>query len=53
MRRAPAPITAQLILSVTNLQEAYARALLVDREALAGARRSEDVWGAHRLLLDT
>jgi L-rhamnose isomerase / sugar isomerase len=41
-----------MLLSVMNLQEAYAKALLVDREALAEARRSGDVLGAHRLLLD-
>src|ERR671917_451018 len=41
-----------MILSVTNLQETYARALLVDRQALNEARRSGDVLGAHRVLLD-
>ena len=41
-----------MILSVTNLQEAYAEALLVDRQALDQARRSGDVLGAHRVLLD-
>jgi L-rhamnose isomerase / sugar isomerase len=41
-----------VLLSVMNLQEAYAKALLVDRTALAEARRSGDVLGAHRLLLD-
>jgi L-rhamnose isomerase / sugar isomerase len=41
-----------MILSVTNLQEAYAKALLVDRRALDEARRSGDVLGAHRVLLD-
>jgi L-rhamnose isomerase/sugar isomerase len=41
-----------MILSVTNLQEAYAKALLVDRRALNEARRSGDVLGAHRTLLD-
>ncbi|MDP8949345.1 MAG: L-rhamnose isomerase [Actinomycetota bacterium] len=41
-----------MILSVTNLQEAYAKALLVDRPALDKARRSGDVLGAHRTLLD-
>jgi L-rhamnose isomerase/sugar isomerase len=41
-----------MILSVMNLQEAYAKALLVDRAALADARHSGDVLGAHRLLLD-
>lgn len=41
-----------MILSVTNLQEAYAKALLVDRSVLAEARRSGDVLLAHRTLLD-
>jgi len=41
-----------MILSVTNLQEAYAKALLVDRQALKEARHSGDVLGAHRTLLD-
>ncbi len=41
-----------MILSVMNLQEAYAKALLVDRQALNEARQSGDVLGAHRVLLD-
>jgi L-rhamnose isomerase / sugar isomerase len=41
-----------MILSVTNLQEAYAKALLVDRAALQEARHAGDVLLAHRLLLD-
>ncbi len=41
-----------MILSVTNLQEAYAKALLVDREALREAQRTGDVLAGHRLLLD-
>ena len=41
-----------MILSVTNLQEAYAKALLVDRRTLDEARHSGDVLGAHRTLLD-
>jgi L-rhamnose isomerase/sugar isomerase len=41
-----------MILSVTNLQVAYAKALLVDRAALAEARHEGDVLGAHRVLLD-
>ena len=32
-----------MVLSVVNLQEAYAKALLVDRAALAGAQRAGDV----------
>lgn len=46
------PKIEAMILSVTNLQEAYAKALLVDRASLAQARRAGDVLGAHRLLLD-
>jgi len=46
------PKIEAMILSVMNLQEAYSKALLVDRAALAQARRSGDVLGAHRLLLD-
>jgi L-rhamnose isomerase/sugar isomerase len=46
------PKIEAMILSITNLQEAYAKALLVDREALQTARRSGDVLGAHRILLD-
>jgi L-rhamnose isomerase / sugar isomerase len=46
------PKIEAMILSVLNLQEAYAKALLVDWTALATARRAGDVLGAHRLLLD-
>jgi L-rhamnose isomerase / sugar isomerase len=46
------PKIEAMILSVMNLQEAYAKALLVDRAALAEARHSGDVLGAHRVLLD-
>ena len=41
-----------MILSVTNLQEAYARALLVDRERLREAQQGGDVLAGHRVLLD-
>jgi L-rhamnose isomerase/sugar isomerase len=41
-----------MVLSVVNLQEAYAKALLVDREALLAAQREGDVLGAHEVLLD-
>jgi L-rhamnose isomerase/sugar isomerase len=41
-----------ITLSVVNLQEAYAKALLVDRTALSVAQGSGDVLGAHELLLD-
>jgi L-rhamnose isomerase / sugar isomerase len=46
------PKIEAMILSVTNLQEAYAKALLVDRQALDETRHSGDVLGAHRMLLD-
>ena len=46
------PKMEAMILSVMNLQEAYAKALLVDRPALDEARRAGDVLGAHRALLD-
>ncbi|MDQ3791447.1 MAG: L-rhamnose isomerase [Actinomycetota bacterium] len=46
------PKIEAMILSVTNLQEAYAKALLVDRAALREARSAGDVLLAHRLLLD-
>jgi L-rhamnose isomerase / sugar isomerase len=41
-----------MTLSVVNLQEAYAKALLVDRDGLAQAQREGDVLGAHEMLLD-
>jgi L-rhamnose isomerase / sugar isomerase len=41
-----------MVLSVINLQEAYAKALLVDREALAAAQQAGDVLGGHHTLLD-
>jgi len=41
-----------MVLSVVNLQEAYAKALLVDRDALAAAQAAGDVLGGHELLLD-
>jgi L-rhamnose isomerase/sugar isomerase len=40
------------IRSVMNVQEATAKALLVDRPALADAQRSGDVLGANGLLMD-
>jgi L-rhamnose isomerase / sugar isomerase len=40
------------IRSVTNVQEATAKALLVDREALAAAQQTGDVLGANALLMD-
>ena len=41
-----------MLLSVVNLQEAYAKALLVDRSALAERQQEGDVLGGHELLLD-
>ena len=41
-----------MILSVVNLQEAYAKALLVDRQALRAAQQAGDVLGGHEVLLD-
>jgi L-rhamnose isomerase/sugar isomerase len=46
------PKIEAMILSVMNLQEAYAKGLLVDRTKLDEARHSGDILGAHRLLLD-
>jgi L-rhamnose isomerase / sugar isomerase len=40
------------IQSILSLQEAYAKALLVDRAALAAAQAEGDVLAAHRILLD-
>ncbi|SOD98127.1 L-rhamnose isomerase [Blastococcus haudaquaticus] len=40
------------IRSVTNVQEATAKALLVDRAALAEAQQAGDVLGANALLMD-
>ncbi|MFF5970306.1 L-rhamnose isomerase [Streptomyces sp. NPDC012769] len=41
-----------VIRSVTNVQEATAKALLVDRAALAAAQREGDVLAAHAVLMD-
>jgi L-rhamnose isomerase/sugar isomerase len=41
-----------MVLSVVNLQEAYARALLVDRAALAEAQQAGDVLGGHEVLIN-
>ena len=41
-----------MTLSVVNLQEAYAKALLVDRDALRVAQQAGDVLGGHEVLLD-
>jgi len=41
-----------MIQSVSNIQTAYAKALLVDEERLAAAQREGEVLGAHRVLLE-
>jgi L-rhamnose isomerase/sugar isomerase len=46
------PKVEAMVLSVVNLQEAYAKALLVDRELLREAQEFGDVLGAHQVLLD-
>jgi L-rhamnose isomerase / sugar isomerase len=46
------PKVEAMVLSVMNLQEAYAKALLVDRDALAAAQAAGDVLGGHETLLD-
>jgi L-rhamnose isomerase / sugar isomerase len=46
------PKVEAMVLSVLNLQEAYAKALLVDRSALAEAQTEGDVLGGHDRLLD-
>jgi L-rhamnose isomerase/sugar isomerase len=40
-----------MILSVANLQEAYAKALIVDHGALTEAQLAGDVLGGHEVLL--
>jgi L-rhamnose isomerase/sugar isomerase len=40
-----------MILSVVNIQAAYAKALIVDRRALAEAQLAGDILGGHELLL--
>ena len=46
------PKLEAMVLSVVNIQTAYARALLVDREALSERQAAGDVLGAHRVLID-
>ena len=41
-----------MVLSVVNLQEAYRKAQLVDRQALAAAQAEGDVLAGHGILLD-
>jgi len=43
---------APMLLSVMNCQDAFAKALLTPREALAEAQAAGDVLGAHQLLAD-
>ena len=45
------PKIEAMVQTVMNLQEAYAKALLVDRDALAGAQAAGDVLGANRVLM--
>ena len=46
------PKIAGQIRSVMNVQEATAKALLVDTDALAGAQAAGDVLGANAVLMD-
>ncbi|GAA2670222.1 L-rhamnose isomerase [Streptomyces aculeolatus] len=46
------PKIPAIIRSVMNVQEATAKALLVDRDALAAAQREGDVLGANAVLMD-
>jgi L-rhamnose isomerase/sugar isomerase len=41
-----------MVLSVINIQEAYAKSLLIDRAALTAAQEAGDVLRGHELLLD-
>jgi L-rhamnose isomerase/sugar isomerase len=41
-----------MVLSVVNLQESYAKSLLIDRAALTEAQRDGDVLRGHELVLD-
>ena len=41
-----------MLQSVMNIQTAYAKALLVDEDAVSAAQREGDVLGAHRLLVE-
>jgi L-rhamnose isomerase/sugar isomerase len=46
------PKIPAVIRSVMNVQEATAKALLVDREALAAAQEAGDVLGANAVFMD-
>jgi L-rhamnose isomerase/sugar isomerase len=41
-----------MLQSVSNVQSAYLKALMVDRERLTDAQHNGDVLGAHRIMLD-
>lgn len=46
------PKVEAMLYSVLNCQEAYAKALLIDRDLLREAQAAGDVLGAHRVLAD-
>ncbi|UQN08380.1 L-rhamnose isomerase [Deinococcus sp. QL22] len=46
------PKVEAMLQSVLNCQEAYAKALLIDRDLLKEAQSAGDVLGAHRVLAD-
>jgi L-rhamnose isomerase/sugar isomerase len=46
------PKIEAMVLSVLNVQTAYAKALLVDRDALRERQQAQDVLGAHAVLRD-
>jgi L-rhamnose isomerase / sugar isomerase len=46
------PKVEAMVLSVVHLQEAYAKALLIDRRGLADRQQQGDVLGGHELLLE-
>lgn len=46
------PKVEAMVYSVLNCQEAYAKSLLVDRDALLAAQSAGDVLGAHRIVMD-
>ena len=46
------PKLEAMIQSIVNCQVAYAKALIVDQDALKDAQAAGDVLGAHRVLLD-
>jgi L-rhamnose isomerase / sugar isomerase len=46
------PKVEAMVLSVVNLQEAYAKAMLVDRDRLRAAQAAGDVLGGHEAVLD-